>query len=394
MMFRKIFSKQMKRWQRILVLVSSFVGLLLIWISLALYFDISKALSETERLFGDQYLVLNKRVSVFGALGMGRSGFSIEEIKSVEELKGVTDVGEFVSNRFRANAIADFGDMGPLLKTELFFESVPDRFLDTKPAGWKWRPSDPDVPIIVPSDYLALYNFGFAPGQDLPQISESVAKMSAFKISIETPTGPQIFNARIGGFSDRINTILAPLSFLEYANEQFGLGQREAPQRIIVASDDISALEKLMGEKGYETSDEKMQMGKEKLIAQRILSIGLVLGFFIVILSLGSFLQMTDLLIARSDQEIRTLGYLGYTYSQLSKKIFAQIIRVIAISFLLAFAGGIVLRWKLSAFLAVLVGEQNMIPSSLAIVILFAIVLSYAALVYWNILRQTKRMLA
>jgi hypothetical protein len=149
-----------------------------------------------------------------------------------------------------------------------------------------------------------------------------------------------------------------------------------------------------MGEKGYETSEEKMQMGKEKLIAQRILSIGLVLGFFIVILSLGSFLQMTDLLIARSDQEIRTLGYLGYTYSQLSKKIFTQIIRVIAISFLLAFLGGIVLRWKLSAFLAVLVGEQNVIPSSLAIAILFAIVLSYAALVYWNILRQTKRMLA
>jgi hypothetical protein len=67
---------------------------------------------------------------------------------------------------------------------------------------------------------------------------------------------------------------------------------------------------------------------------------------------------------------------------------------VIAISFLLAFLGGIVLRWKLSAFLAVLVGEQNVIPSSLAIAILFAIVLSYAALVYWNILRQTKRMLA
>lgn len=74
----------------------------------------------------------------------------------------------------------------------------------------------------MPKVYLNLYNFGFAQSQNLPQISESGASLAKFNIHVYGQKKHQKFEARIVGFSERINTILAPKSFVDWGNKNFG----------------------------------------------------------------------------------------------------------------------------------------------------------------------------
>ncbi len=392
MMFRKIFSKLIKPWQIFLVSVGSFAGLLMLWVPIQSYFDISSAMKSKKDLFGDHFLVLNKTVSVFSALGWGSGGFTAEEINALKSEKGVNDIGAFTANTFHAMASADFGDNGPVVKTEMFFEAVPNQFLDERPMGWNWSPESDEVPIIVPSDYLALYNFGFAPGQNLPQISQDLAKLSGFTIVISGSGKERVFKGRIAGFSDRINTILAPLNFITFCNETYGAKAPPDPSRIIVEASDITALAEVMKSKGYESNQEALKSGRIQSVANRILTITLAIGALIVLLSLGSFLQFADLLIARSDFEIRTLSYQGYDYKKISAIIFRQVFVFVAISAALALLAGIAIRWFLLKYMSVLVENPTAFPKLISFVIFFSVMAFYLAIAYWNIVRQTKRL--
>ena len=44
------------------------------------------------------------------------------------------------------------------MSTDMFFESVPDEFVDVKLDKWSFNPASDIVPIIIPRNYLNLYN--------------------------------------------------------------------------------------------------------------------------------------------------------------------------------------------------------------------------------------------
>jgi hypothetical protein len=386
-MFSKIFQRHIKLWQRALIFFGAFVGLVLFWIPLACYHDIDEALSKQTEVFGSQYLVLNKEVSFMNALGAKPKTFTDAEVDSLLAIEGTTKVGKFTANTFKAMAEADFGG-GQVVRTELFFESVPDKFMDTRPSGWNWAPEDESVPIVIPTDYLALYNFGFAPGQGLPQISPDIAKLSNFNILISGPKGEQVFAARIAGFSDRINTVLAPQNFLDYCNSHFVGDQLRAPSRVIVETNNAAALEKWMKQNGYETNKESMQSGKTKAIAQQVFLVTMIFAALIVLLSLGSFFQFTDLVVARSDQEIKTMLYLGYKVKTIATKLFLQIMGLVMAAFVFALVAGLITRKIVLSQLKALVAEPTLLPHGEAFLWLFATVVFYLLVSYFNALRQ------
>lgn len=390
-MFSKIFQRHIQLWQRALIFFGAFVGLVLFWIPLACYHDIETALSKQTEVFGSQYLVLNKEVTFMNALGAKPKTFSNAEVDSLLQVEGTTKVGKFTANTFKAMAEADFGG-GQVVRTELFFESVPDKFLDTRPSGWNWAPEDESVPIVIPTDYLALYNFGFAPGQGLPQISPDVAKLSDFNIIISGPLGQQVFAARIAGFSDRINTVLAPQNFLDYCNGHFVGEAERAPSRVIVETNNAAALEKWMNEKGYETNKESMQSGKTKAIAQQVFLVTMVFAGLIVLLSLGSFFQFTDLVVARSDQEIKTMLYLGYTAKKISAQLFIQVMGLVMAAFVCALIAGLLARNVVLHALKALVVEPELLPHTQAFLGLFATILVYLTVSFLNARRQVHKL--
>ncbi|MFM9984994.1 MAG: FtsX-like permease family protein, partial [Flavobacteriales bacterium] len=296
--------------------------------------------------------------------------------------------GEFSANTFRATAVADFGQSGQVLRTEMFFEAVPDDFLDEEPAGWNWHPKDPDVPIVIPSDYLALYNFGFAPGQQLPQISQDIAKLSVFDILISGNGKEKIFKGRIAGFSDRINTILTPQKFLDYCNAEFGEKKSPEPNRIIVKASQSAPLEKFMQEQGYETNSETMRAGKAQDMARTVFMAAILIALVVVLISLGSFIQFADLMIARADNEIKTLSYLGYANSSITAILFKQIIAFVAISSAVALVVGVVLRYWLLSKIPALFPDPGFAPPLQAVGIFVLLIAVYFSITFINIRRQ------
>jgi ABC-type lipoprotein release transport system permease subunit len=195
---------------------------------------------------------------------------------------------------------------------------------------------------------------------------------------------------RIAGFSDRLNTILVPQSFIDYGNKVFGNGEQKSPSRIIIKTDDVTALETLMNKKGYETNREKIESGKQQSIAKNIMIVAMALGLLIVLLSLGTFLQFSDLLIARSDYEIKSLNYLGYNHAKITRLLFGQIIRFLLPGIIGALIFGMFIRWQIQKLMPVLFEKASMIPTSEAITLLVVLLLTYLGISYLNVYRQTR----
>ena len=49
----------------------------------------------------------------------------------------------------------------------MFFESVPDEYVDVSLENWHFDEDARVIPIIIPRNYLNLYNFGFAQSRDV-----------------------------------------------------------------------------------------------------------------------------------------------------------------------------------------------------------------------------------
>lgn len=384
-MYRKLFSKNISVWQILLIGSGSFLGLLLVWLPLSLFFDISRALEEQKELIGSNYLVVNKSVSLLNAMHLSSTVFTEEELSEIKAIKGVQRVSPFLSGSFKAMASVNLGGEGTELMTEIFFEAVPSDFIDEVPENWQWREGQENLPVIVPADYLSLYNFGFAPGQNLPQISQGLAKMAGFKIMIEYDHSNVTLRGKIAGFSNRINTILVPLEFLQYANSHYSSQSQRPPSRIIIKAGDVSALAEYLRQMGYETNKETLRSGKVQSIAKVILALALGLGLLIVILSLGSFLQFAELLMARSDYEIQGLIFLGYGHAKVAKILFRQIFSVVIVAAGLAVAAGIELRLILLKRLGALVSTPAALPDLRSLVLLLIIVGAYLIIAFLNV---------
>lgn len=131
---------------------------------------------------------------------------------------------------------------------------MPDRFLDVGAENWDYKAGDRDIPIIIPRNYLNLYNYGFARSQGLPQISEGIFRRVSLGIEIAGNGHREQFRGRIVGLSNRLNTILVPDAFIRWSNGRFGSGAAKQPARIIVETDRPvdAAVTDYLARKGYE----------------------------------------------------------------------------------------------------------------------------------------------
>ena len=110
---------------------------------------------------------------------------------------------------------------GIRISTDMFFESVPDAFVDVSLDKWHFDEGTQTIPIIIPRNYLNLYNFGFAQSRNLPKLSEGVMGLIQMDINMRGNGHVEQYKGNIVGFSNRLNTILVPQSFMEWANQNF-----------------------------------------------------------------------------------------------------------------------------------------------------------------------------
>jgi hypothetical protein len=242
------------------------------------------------------------------------------------------------------------------LKTDLFLESVEDAFIDIQTNDWGWKEGSTDVPVILPTDFINLYNFTYAPARGLPQISKNTAELFSFKIILGKGFNPTIYTGKIAGFSNRITSMIVPISFMKYANEKFAeAGNRDQNYyRLIVEvkPQKLNQFQQFIRGKGYETNEELLKSGKFSSLLHAILSIVFILGIIMIINAFFGFLLYLQLVITRSKYELETLLRIGYPHHRLVRWYANGVGLMLMLIGTMAFAGLYFIQHTMSAFVS------------------------------------------
>ena len=158
-MLRKLLRQNISKAQLVGFAIANFAGLTIVLLSIQLYLDVRPIFDGKDSIMKKDYFVITKNVSTLNSL-VGSSGFSPEEIARLESQSFVGKVGSFTSSQFEV--YGGISAAGINFGADLFFEAIPTEFIDIRSDKWHFDPQKRFVPIIVPQNYLDLYNFGFA----------------------------------------------------------------------------------------------------------------------------------------------------------------------------------------------------------------------------------------
>lgn len=330
----KLLRKNISSAQILGYALANLVGLSIIMTALQFYADANSVINGEEKLVASDYIIVSKSVS---PLGGGNLEFSEAEIDEIASQPWATDLAQFTSSQYNVNASIDMAGRG--MSTSLFFESVPDRFIDLSKSSWKYVDGDENVPIILPKDYLSLYNFGFASSHGLPTISEEMIGLIPIRLSLSGNGIQKYFSGHIIGFSSRINTILVPENFINYTNSIFA-ESNTAPSRIIieVSNPGDPAVNTFLSEHNYDTGAGNNDNSRLNFFLTMITGIVITIGGIISLLSLFILLLSLHLLLQKNYDKIHSLMMLGYKPGYISRVYRRIVITTNVIVLLLATA--------------------------------------------------------
>lgn len=293
--------------------LANLCGMVIVLLGIQFYNDVLPIFTQSDSFLKKDYIVVSKKVSTLGSF-LGRSNqFSNGDIEEVKEQPFTESVGPFTSSHFQVSA--GLGIEGIQMSTAMFFESVPDEFVDIETDKWRFTPGDGTIPIIIPRNYLNLYNFGFAQSRSLPQISEGLMGTISLDIRIAGKGKRDNYKGRIVGFSNRLNTILVPDAFMKWANTQYAEGKQKGPSRLIIEVNNPTdeRIARFFEDKGYETENDKLDNGKAAWFLKIIVGIVLSVGLVISILSLYILMLSIFLLLQKNTYKLENLLLIGYS---------------------------------------------------------------------------------
>ena len=300
---------------------AALTGMSIIFAAFCFSRDVRPLFAPTAGLFKPEYMVVNKKVSLRATFDSKLTEFSQREIDEISRQKFVRSVSGFTSGTFGVRAYTKPSLQIPDFYTDLFFESVPDHLLDNATSSWQWDEQTGMIPIILPRDYLNLYNFGFAGSQGLPQISESVVQQVLFTVRLSGNGLQEFFDGRIAGFSDYLNTILVPDAFMKWANERFGDGSDGKLSRLIIETVNPAdpAIAEFFAEKqNYDISGNKGEQGKLSYFLRLMITVVIIIGVLIMIPAIGLMLLSINLLVYKNRKTLGNLILLGYRRNKLA----------------------------------------------------------------------------
>lgn len=326
--------------------VSNFIGLAIVIGALQFYLDARSIWEDSGSFISTDYLVINKKVTGSNTLAGADPGFSDAEIADLRKQPWVRNVGKFQSNDFKAYMSVG-SPRGRSMSTYMFFEAIPDEFIDVPRGEWRWADGQDDVPIIISKDYLTLYNFGFASSAGLPQMSEGLMSgiPMTLRLTDESGSRSMTLHGHVAGYSNRLNTILVPKDFLEEANRKLGTGATRLPSRLIidVSSPGDVAIAPYLEERGWEMAGDKTA-SQASFLLKVVTAIVLVIGAIITLLSFFVLLLSVSLIMEKNRDKLHSLLMLGYDLGTVGAPYRRLVSIASAAAFLLALGGMFMLR--------------------------------------------------
>lgn len=378
-MLKKILFKNSRNSQFIFATAGALIGLTALLLSIQLMLDVRSFHSSEEELFGPNSVVIQKKVTKMTTIGMNNTEFTPEDIDALKKKEFITDVAPFASADFKVGISEVEGDGLPHFYADMFFQAIPDRFMDVKDVEWTWNEQSEFIPIVLPRDFIMIINYGFAQSQGINQISEELLMAARLTIHIKGNGKEHKMIGRVVGFSQKISSILVPESFLEFANPIYGNGNIINPSRVFITTTDDSygELEDLMEEMNLDIAKSAIDVAKIKTIITVVIGIFGVAALLIMLLSLMGFVQYSQLVLSKASYEIRTLLRIGYSI----KSIVHTFIRQLAIIFGLITVSAIIVMLLVKVLLVnpwlddngIQLEESSILPTILVAIVCFVL---------------------
>lgn len=325
-MLRKLLRQNISKTQLFGFAISNFIGLTIVLLSIQLYTDLRPMFNGSNSVLKKDFFVITKNISVLNTIGVS-TGFSAVDIKEIEQQPFVRRVGSFSSSQFEV--YGGISASGMSFGADLFFEAIPTEFIDIQSERWRFDEQSRFVPIIVPQNYLDLYNFGFATSRQMPNISGGMVQMVKFDLNIAGNGLLERFEGGIVGFSNRINTILVPEAFMNWANNRFAPQKSKTPARLIVEISNITdpTIATFFKERGYKIEGENQTVGRMAYFLRIAFVVCLLIGIVIFALSFVILVLSIYLILQKNRDKIVNLRLAGYS----KKSVVAFYIRLTTI---------------------------------------------------------------
>lgn len=289
-------------------------GMLIVLLGYQFYCDVLPVFTSQDSFMKADYLIVSKKIGAASTLSGRTNAFNGSEIDDFSSQKFIKKVGKFTSTEYKVDANMGINGQA-VLSSELFFESVPDGFVDVPLKEWKYVEGSKEVPIILPRTYINMYNFGFAQSHSLPKISDGLVGMIDFRIYIHGNGHQDEYKGKVIGFSNRLNTILVPQTFMDWSNSYYAPNEKSDPTRLIVevSNPTDENIAKYLDNKGYEVDSDKLQSEKTTYFLRMIVTVVMAVGVVISILSFYILMLSIYLLVQKNTTKLENLLLIGYS---------------------------------------------------------------------------------
>lgn len=345
--------------------LAGLLGLTIVMVAAQFYSDMRPALDDDgDGLLGRDYLVVTKSVTSAGSLLGNAGNFSADELDELKSQPWCRDVGAFRASDFSIDARIALGTTGHGLRTGFFFESVDRRYLDIDPTTWSFDTIRRVVPVIIPRDYLSLYNFGFAASHGLPRVSYGQVSLVPLQFTISGNGSMCELEGRIVGFSGRLNTIVVPEEFMQWASARYGTGTAVSPTRLVVevSSPGDTQIERYMSDHHLEVAGDKLGANRAAQLLLVVSTLVIAIGAIISVLAFVVLVMSIFLLLQRNATQVRYLLQLGYTPRMIARPYRRLVIGLSVVLLVVAVVVTVIVRLLYTSMLSQMGISASVIP--------------------------------
>ncbi len=149
----------------------------------------------------------------------------------------------------------------------------------------------------------------------------------------------------IVGFSNRLNTVLVPDAFMQYANERLGINNSVSPSRLIidVSSPGDVAIADYLKDNGLEVAGDKSGSSAAYLL-KVVVGIVMAVGILITLLSVFVLMLSISLLMEKNRSVIYRLLMLGAPLREVGSPYIRMILAGCVVAWVLSIAALVILR--------------------------------------------------
>ena len=353
-------------------------GMLIVLLGFQFYRDVLPVFTQGDSFMGAEYIIVSKKITAGNTLSGRSNSFTASDIDDIQGQDFARKVGKFTSTEYKVDARMGINGT-PVLSSELFFESVPDDFVDVSLDKWQWKEGDAAVPIILPRSYIAMYNFGFAHNHSLPKISDGLVGMIDFKIFIHGNGRQDEYKGKVIGFSSRLNSILVPQSFMEWSNSTYAPDSKSDPTRLIVevANPADERIAQYIEDNGIDTENNNLDAEKTTYFLKLVVTLVMAIGGVISVLSFYILMLSIYLLVQKNASKLQNLLLIGYSPSLVAMPYQLLTIGLNLVVLLIALVVLSLLRGYYMEVIETLfpdIDEGNILPSVAVGLCLFALI--------------------